>query len=179
MSRPLRALTRLFAAVALPTLGCESLGAFDTSGEAAYCGRSVDARFVRTPPAEGGFERIRLRAELDPGALTTTPARLTTDDAADGPCAPLATLADAPVEVTPELVHDSLSLMTFEDGQAANVLGWVSSTCRGRMLAVVSLYAGGDRVDVRLLRPKDPSVEGDRDAFVRFLLDRSRSGCGY
>lgn len=179
MSRPLRVLAQLTALAVLPALGCESLAAFDTAGEAAYCGRSVDARFVRTPPAEGGFERIRLRAELDPAALTSTPARLTTDDAADGPCAPLATLADAPVEVTPELVHDSLSALTFEDGQAQNVIGWVSSTCRGRMLAVVSLYAGGDRVDVRLLRPRDPAIAGDRDAFIRFLLDRSRSGCGY
>lgn len=160
---------------------CQTLSRFDTKNGAAYCGSIVSAPFVRTLESEGGFQgNLRLRLELDTDHLSTTPGKLTTDDAADGPCAPQATFDGAGLRVTQEFVHDALSTMTFEDGQIQNVVAWVDSTCRGPMLAVVSLLKS-NRVDVRLLKPSAavPAGTAKQDAFSLFSLDRHDSGCGY
>src|SRR5690349_15833333 len=131
-------------------LGCQSMDRFDTTKGSAYCGAIVSSQFVWTPPDHGGFDRtLRLKLEVDTAHLDTVPGYLTTDDGDVGPCTPSKTFERAPLRVTPEVVHDSLSLMTFEDGQTHNVIAWVDSTCRGSMMAVVSLY-DRQRVEVRL-----------------------------
>jgi hypothetical protein len=162
--------------------GCESLKRFDTKGPGAYCGTIVNGQFVRTTLSEGGFDRnMGLRLEVNTDALTTTPGNLTSNDAAKGPCAPEPTFDTAHLEVSQELVRDPLSTMTFEDGQVVNVLAWVQSTCRGRMLAVVSLYKN-DRAQVRLLKPAEtPTPDGaePQDGFAVFLLERREDGCGF
>jgi hypothetical protein len=172
--------------------GCQKLDQFDTKGTAAYCGPIVIGQFVRTPEQLGGFNRdIRLRVDVDMDAATTSPATITSDDAADGQCAPRATFAGAKLRVTPEVVSDPLSTLTFEEGQVHNFVGWVDSTCRGSMLSVVSLYKN-DRVEVRFLWPSPTgapatSATGDagappaqpRDGFALFTLKRYEQGCGY
>lgn len=168
----------LLVPVAL-SLSCQSIDKFDTKNGGAYCGGIVGAQFIRTNENEGGFARtLRLGLTLDVARLTTTPGTLTTDDAADGPCAPRATFDHAALRVTPEVVEDPLSTMTFEDGQIQNVIAWADSTCSGSMLVVVSLMKD-DRVDVRLLKPAAPAATDRRDAFALFPLARSESGCGF
>lgn len=172
-------LLRASAGLACCLFGCQSLDRFDTKNGAAYCGAIESSQFVWTTPDEGGFDRqLRLKLELDTAALDTTPGKITTDDASDGPCAPSATFDRAKLRVTPEVVRDSLSLMTFDEGQVHNVIAWVGSTCRGSMLSVVSLYKT-DRVDVRILKPVSPNTTGQRDAFALFPLDRREGGCGF
>jgi hypothetical protein len=182
MSR-LRALLPIV--LACPLFSCQNLARFDTKNGAAYCGSIVDAQFIRTPPESDGFQRLRMRLEIDTDQLTTIPGKITTDDAATnspdtaGPCSPQATFENASLRVTPEIVHDALSTMTFEDGQIQNIVAWVDSTCRGTMLAVVSL-AKNDHVEVRLLKPAiGPPNTTKRDSFALFSLDRNDNGCGY
>lgn len=154
--------------------GCEKLDGFDTKGGAAYCGHIVDAQFVRT--VRGGFEHeARMRLSLDTAQLNSAPGRITTSDNGCGEGAP--TFDSAPIRVQQELKHDPLSLMTFEDGQVHNIIGWVDAECRGSVLVVVSLLKT-DRVDVRLLEPRDLSREGN-DVFSVFTLTRNENGCGF
>jgi len=182
-------------ALALPLLGaCQSLNRFDTQGSQAYCGYIVNGQFIRTDPTEGGFgHSIGLTVQIDTSLLTTTPATITSDDTSlddrnatscitnlpDGGIAIQRTFDHAKLRVTPEVVSDPLSTMTFEDGQVQNIVGWVDSTCRGRMLAIISLYKN-DNVEVRFLRsasasPPLSAAEHDRDAFALFALKRSDS----
>jgi hypothetical protein len=178
--------------LACPLFSCQSLARFDTKNGAAYCGSMVGAQFISTPKppvpspeSDVGFQRLlRLRLEIDTDHLTTVPGKITTDDgtgpggAADSPCVPQATFENASLRVTPEIVHDTLSTMTFEDGQIQNIMAWVDSTCRGPMLAVVSLMKN-DHVDVRLLKPAiGPPNTTKRDSFALFSLDRQDNGCG-
>jgi hypothetical protein len=118
-----------------------------------------------------------MRVDLDMSQLTTFPGTLTSDDSDDGPCTATPdhrTFNKAQLRVTKEVVSDALSSMTFEDGQVDNIIAWVDSSCRGTMLAIVSLYKN-DRVEVRLLKPVDPATvaTGQRDAFALFTLQRS------
>jgi hypothetical protein len=85
------------------------------------------------------------------------------------------TFNGAEVRIQPEVVNDSLSSMTFEDGQVYNVIGWVDS-CRGSMLAIISL-SKADRVEVRLLEPRDIAGKS-HDVFSLFSLRRYQDGCG-
>jgi hypothetical protein len=160
--------------------GCDSLERFDTTGKSAFCGSIVGSQFVWTPDTRGGFARsMYVKLTIDASALNTVPGRLSSDDAKDGPCAPSPTFDRAKLVVTPEVVNDPLSSLTFSDGQAQNVLAWVDSTCRGKMLAVLSLYKT-NHVELRLLKPgaqgNDPA---NRDAFALFPLERNDSGCGF
>ena len=172
-----------------PLLSCQSLARFDTENGAAYCGSMVDAQFIWTPPdSDVGFQRLlRMQLEIDTDHLTTLPGKITTDDSAadsqdssaHGPCYPQATFEKASLRVTQEIVHDTLSTMTFEDGQIQNIVAWVDSTCRGPMLAIVSLVKN-DHVDVRLLKPAlGPPNTPKRDSFALFPLERRDNGCGF
>jgi hypothetical protein len=154
---------------------CENVDKFDTKGEAAYCGSIIDAQFIRTLEDKGGFGHdARMRLQLDTAHLNSAPGRITTDDMG---CGDSPTLSDAQIRVQPEMKHDSLYLMTFEDGQVQNIVGWVDVKCRGSVLVILSLLKT-DRVDVRLLEPKD-LVSTDNDVFSVFQLTRNESGCGF
>ncbi|HVW26607.1 MAG TPA: hypothetical protein VHC69_14670 [Polyangiaceae bacterium] len=162
------------AAVAL---GCQSVERFDTKGNAAYCGNVVDSEFVLTPSAQGGFDRqLGMKLKLDTTRLSTNPGTITTNDADGGPCNGAPTFDDAELVVTTEIENDPLSTVVFDDGQVQNIIAWIDSTCRGKMLGVVSLYKS-NRVEVRLLKPGTSTT--NRDAFALFRLDRSEHGCGY
>lgn len=172
-------LLRASTALASLLFGCQSLDRFDTKNGAAYCGAIESSQFIWTTPDEGGFARqLRLKLELDTASADTSPGKMTTDDTSDGPCKPSATFDHAPLRVTPEVARDSLSLMTFDEGQVHNFIAWVESSCRGSMLSVVSLYKS-DRVDVRILKPAPAGAGGQRDAFALFPLDRREGGCGF
>jgi hypothetical protein len=168
------------ALLGLFELGCRDLDRFDTTGDEAYCGAIINAQFVRTVEDEGGFERnLRLHLEVDVDSLNTTPGTLTSDDAENGRCSPEAFFQDAPLISVPELAHDSLSSMTFDDAQEHNVVAWTESTCRGPIFTVVSLLKNGD-VEVRLLTPPPAAPLGEeRAAFAVFELKRRTSGCGF
>src|SRR5260221_2314861 len=176
MVRPGRHVVALVLALAP---ACQSLDRFDTKKGAAYCGRLVDSQFVWTPDTQGGFDRqLRLRLQIDTSLLTTIPGKITSDDP-KGPCTPSPTFDRALLRVTPEIVGDALSTMTFADGQVHSIVAWVDSSCRGKVLAIVSLYKD-NHVDVRLLRPGSESNDPeDRDAFALFSLERYENGCGY
>jgi hypothetical protein len=174
LSRSTRPL--IAGATLLLAFGCQTLGRFETKGKAAYCGEIVDSKFVWTPDNQGGFDRqFALRLRIDATELTTNPGTLSSNDADGGPCGGAATFDEAKLVVTPELSNDPLSTLTFEDGQVQNVVAWVDSTCRGKMLAIVSLYKS-NHVQVRLLKP-GANTTNDRDAFALFMLDRYDDGC--
>lgn len=159
--------------------GCRDVDRFDTTGDDAFCGSIVDAQFVRTTTQEGGFERaLRMRLEIDVEALTTVPGTVTTDDAADGPCSPLPTFDGAPLLATPEVQHDPISMLSLGESHEENLVTWVESTCRGPMLAVVSLLTSGD-VEVRLLKPPEIGQDVARPGFALFELSRRREECGF
>jgi hypothetical protein len=166
--------------IGLSSLGCRDLDRFDTAGDGAYCGAIINAQFVRTVENEGGFERnLRLHLEVDVGSLNTRPGTLTSDDAEHGPCSPEATFQDAALLSVPELAHDSLSTLIFDEAQEHNLVAWTGSACRGPILTVVSLLKNSE-VEVRLLTPPPTAPPGDeRAAFAVFELKRRNSGCGF
>ena len=146
-------------------------------GSTAYCGQVVDSKFVLTPSSQGGFDRtLRMRLRLDTDHLSDHPGNVTTYDADGGPCKGAPTFDDAELVVTSEVQNDPLSTLAFDEGQVLNIVAWIDSTCRGKMLGVVSLYKS-NRVEVRLLKPG--TSPGSRDAFALFRLERSENGCGF
>jgi hypothetical protein len=167
-------------------LGCQTIDRFATDGHAAYCGKIVDSKFVWTPESLGGFDReLQIELKLDTSALATVPGRITTNDAAKDPppCGlnkpGVPTFDGAKLMVTPQVANDPLSALTFEDGQVHNIMAWVDSSCRGRMLAVVSLYKS-NHVELRLLKPGASATDSnDHDAFALFPLERRDDGCGW
>jgi hypothetical protein len=153
---------------------CEDIEKFDTKGDAAYCGSVIDAQFVKTREDQGGFGHdARMRLQLDTSQLNSAPGTITTDDTN---CNGSRTFDGAEIRVQPEMKHDPLYLMTFEDGQIQNIVGWANS-CRGSSLVILSLLKT-DRVDVRLLEPKDLVPTGN-DVFSVFQLTRNEIGCGF
>jgi hypothetical protein len=169
---PARRLALLIAlSSALPA--CRDLGRFDTGESDAYCGQIIDSAFTRR-----GFEPgLGMRLTLDIDALQQAPGTLSTNDAAEGQCAPAPLFDHAPLQVTPELFADPLSLLEFGATRDANFLTWVDSTCRGSAMAVVSLMHTGD-VEVRLLRRGEPGSEPTPGDFGVFQL-RRRTDCEF
>jgi hypothetical protein len=154
-------------------LGCRDLERFDTGEHGAYCGQIINGAFTR----RGFKEDLGMRLTLNTDALQTDPGTLSTNDAELGDCAPLPSFDHAPLQVTPELFSDPLSLLEFGATRDHNFVAWVDSTCQGSALAVVSLMHTGD-VEVRLLRraqPSDPPAPGD---FGVFQLQR-RADCEF
>jgi hypothetical protein len=150
---------------------------FDTKGKTAYCGQIVDSSFVLTPSSQGGFDRrLQMKLRIDTTQLSERPGSITTDDADGGPCKGAPTFDDAELVVTTEVQNDPLSSLAFDEGQVHNIVAWVESSCRGKMLGVVSLYKS-NRVEVRLLKPGTSATQ--RDAFALFRLERSEKGCGF
>lgn len=169
-----RALSVVGVLGCLSTLpACEKLDSFDTGGEAAYCGRIVDAQFVRS--LNSFDHETQMRVTIDTAQLNSSPVTITTDDSGCGDGVP--TFSKAAVTVPPELKHDPLSVMTFEEGQIHNIVGWADTSCNRTVLAVVSLYKA-DRVAVRLLEPKNDPIKRDA-AFSIFTLSRNENGCGF
>jgi hypothetical protein len=181
--RGLRLMTLGVALGALAAGGCRSLDRFDAEKPAAYCGGVVGASafqagFIPT----GSPPSLELKLQLDTSALTTRPGTLSTNDAGTGICADSALFTDAPLRAIPEVLHDALSQLEFGEGHEQDFFAWVDSTCKGTMLAVVSLLSNG-AVEVRLLKPApdlppmtDPA---DLSGFALFYMQRNPNGCGF
>lgn len=173
------------AAAVLALAGCSTLDRFDTEGTEAYCGNIVSGGPVR----QGFPPDLRLSMTLDTDQLSTIPGTLTTDDSApdpeqpeNHPCAPLPLLHAAPMRVTEAMLHDQLSTFDFGSGRDYNYMAWVESTCRGPLLAVVSLLKNDD-VEVRLMKPyavpATPGASPPPAGFALFQLGRQKNGCGF
>jgi hypothetical protein len=149
-------------------LGCRDLQRFDTGTSGAYCGQIINGEFTRRGFAAG----LGMRVTLDIDALQYAPGTISTDDAATGQCAPQPLFDHAPLQVTPELFADPLSLLEFGSTRDHNFLAWLDSTCQGNALAVVSLMHTGD-VEVRLLRRGEPGEPPSPGDFGVFQLQRT------
>ncbi|MEO8183557.1 MAG: hypothetical protein ABI895_32390 [Deltaproteobacteria bacterium] len=155
----------LLAGLLLAPQGCRDLDRFDTGASGAYCGQIIDSAFTRR-----GFDAgLGMRLTLDIDLLQQAPGTLSTNDTK---CAPQPLFDHAPLQVTPELFADPLSLLEFGATRDANFVAWVDSTCQGSALAVVSLMHTGD-VEVRLLRRGDASGEATPGDFGVFQLKRT------
>ncbi|MBX3182948.1 MAG: hypothetical protein KIT72_17850 [Polyangiaceae bacterium] len=165
-------------ALASLALGCSELERYDTKAGEAYCGNIVGAEFIRTPERQGGFsQELRARITLDVNQQHGPQLVLTTSDVS-GPCAPRPTFDDAPLVTVPELSSDPFSQLTFGDGRDYNFVGWVESTCRGPVMAVVSLMNDSE-LELRLLKPPVETEAGPRPAFALFRTKLSTGSCGF
>lgn len=177
MTRAARSAPRHFVfatCLAAAASSCDDLERFDNSDGSAYCGNIVAASFVRS-----GFDnRPRLQLQLDMTALDRHPGEITMDDAADGPCRPLATFDAAKLRISPALQADPLSHFHFGDGRELNMLTWVDSTCDGTYLAVISLLHD-DSVEVRLMRSEKGDDDEEVGPFGVFKLTRHEQECGF
>lgn len=179
---------RLFAWVtalcAVAAGGCRSLDRFDAEKPSAYCGGVVgNEKFQTGFIPTGSPPSLELRLQLDTSALTTRPGTLSTNDAGTGVCGKNPLFADATLRAIPEVLHDALSQVEFGEGHEQDFFAWVDSTCKGTMLAVVSLLSNG-AVEVRLLKPAPdlpPSTtdQADLSGFSLFYMRRNQAGCGF
>jgi hypothetical protein len=142
---------------------CSDLSRFDTGKHDAYCGTIVGASFVRE-----GFQRAeQAELQITTSELATAPGSLSThrdEDVCDGE----SRFTDAKLRPPSKLESDPLSQLEFGQGSELNFMSWVTSTCKGTYLAVVSLMHD-DSVELRLLQDGALGV---------FSLRRGRRGCG-
>ncbi len=181
-SPPLLLLLACAGALASGT-ACRSIDRFDAEKPAAYCGGVVGAQVFQTGfIPTGSPPSLELRLQLDTSSLTDRPGSLTANDAGTGVCQQAPLFDEAPLRAIPEVLHDALSQMNFGQGHEHDFFAWVDSTCRGTMLAVVSLLTNG-AVEVRLLKPaadQSPEIDqSERAGFALFYLQRSQTGCGF
>jgi hypothetical protein len=185
MKRGVRLITLGSALGALLAGGCRSLDRFDAERPAAYCGGVVGASAFQSGfIPEGSPPTLELKLQLDTSALTTRPGTLSTNDAGTGICGGSALFLDAPLRAIPDILHDALSQLEFGEGHEQDFFAWVDSTCKGTMLAVVSLLSNGS-VEVRLLKPAPdlpppPMTDSaDLSGFALFYMQRNPNGCGF
>jgi hypothetical protein len=127
---------------------CRDIGRFSTAPGESYCGRLVDASFVR----RGFVGTPRVRMTFDADHLGDAPGLLSTDDQL---------LSNVPMRPLPELSNDPLSTFNFGEGRDKNLLFAVdpNDPANGPTITVVvSLMHGGDS-EVRLVRGA-PAVDG-------------------
>ena len=177
-------LPSVLLAPALVAAGCsfQELDQWATTDGAEYCGGIVTLPDVYTPPAHDGFQpNLKVAMTFDPEEFEISPGTLTSDDT-NGPCRPSATFDKAPLRLVSELQHDPLSTFTFGIGRTYNFMAWVTSTCRGSMLAAVSLMSDGT-AELRLIKDisPDPGPEATdpRAGFALFPVARENAGCGF
>jgi hypothetical protein len=152
----------IVAGCCILTFSCTDISRFDTGKRDAYCGTIVGASFVRE-----GFERTE-QAELriTTSELATEPGQLSTHrdtNVCDGE----SRFVNAPLRPPTKLESDALSQLEFGQGSELNFMSWVSSTCKGTYLAVISLMHD-DSVELRLLQDGSLGV---------FSLRRGKRGC--
>jgi len=157
----------LFAACALTaaSLGCDHFDRYGT-GNGSLEGVVETADLVRAGFAPG----TRVCLELDTGRLQSTPGNVSSSDGR---------FVHTALRPIPALASDTLSNLSFADGQVRNLLFALraSGTPARDILAVVSLLDDG-RVDLRLLdgAPGAPDLE---PLYGVFPLERKASRCSY
>jgi hypothetical protein len=179
------ALAALLALAPLAALaGCDDWSRFSTAPGEAYCGSITLGAAFRA----GLSPRVQMRLELDASKLDRgePPGTLSTYEAADASTPERRLLDGAALRPIPPLAHDPLSHLEFGEGRERNLLYAVSPAdpAAEALLAVLSLRSD-DSVEVRLLRPGAPAVEGStvpearRGIFGMFPLDRQAGTCGF
>lgn len=173
------------AGIAATSCSFQELDQWATTGAGEYCGGIVTLPDVYTPPAHDGFApNLKMAMTFDPGGFEISPGTLTSSDADDpkAPCAPSPTFDKAPLRLIDKLQHDPLSTFTFGIGRTYNFMAWVTSTCRGSMLAAVSLMSDGT-VELRLIKDispdPSPNVTDPRAGFGLFPMALAGDGCGF
>jgi len=165
----------LLLAVPAGAGGCRDITHFSTAEGEAYCGRIVQATFVR----RGFADSVRMRMTFDADHLSDRPGRLTTDDLL---------LQDVPMRPMPELWHDPLSTLAFGEGRDRNLLYAVDPADPARgptVLVVLSLLRDGD-AEVRLVRGAPalddaPTSASDGEALFGVFspLRKQADPCGF
>jgi hypothetical protein len=142
------------ALAALPVFagGCKDIDRFATQNGDYYCGRIVDAPFVRR-----GFDGTEvMRLTLDTAHLNDSPGTLSTSDRL---------LMSSPLRPLPELSNDPLWTLSFGEGREKNLIFGIDPVDPARgptIMAIVSLMHSGD-AEVRLVRGA-PALPGGADA---------------
>ena len=165
---------------------CSDLSSFQLSEGEAYCGSMVSAPLFHAGfVAEGSPPSLRLRLHLDVDQLTTTPGRLTSDDANRGLCKDNggALFDEARLRAIPPVLHDPISALEFGEGREHSFFAYVDSTCQGTMLGVISLMKSGE-VEVRLFKPRPEAPAGspasEQSGYALFYLKpRDADNCGF
>jgi len=199
MKTPGMRLRDLTLALALSTtsVGCRSLERFNAEKPAAYCGDIVGASALQQDPGArepaheltgliptGSPPTLQVRLQLDTSSLSDRPGTLTSHDAGHGVCGDSPLFDEAPLRAIPGLLHDALSQLEFGQGHEHDLFAWVDSTCKGTMIAVVSLLTDG-AVEVRLFKPAPDlppppkTDQADLAGFSLFYLRRNQNGCGF
>jgi hypothetical protein len=161
---------KLFAAlgVALAAAGSSACDRFERygTGRGSLEGAIEGASLVRAGFAEG----TRVCLELDTGKLQSEPGSVSSTDGR---------FARTPLRPIPPLASDTLSNLSFADGQVRNLLFAIRE--RGDAtrdaLAIVSLLDDG-RVELRLLDGA-PGAPGLEPLYGVFALERRESRCSY
>jgi len=181
--RPTRPRSLALLVVVASAVACRNIDRFDALKPAAYCGGITGAFQAGFIPA-GSPPSLELRLQLDTSSLTDRPGSITTNDAGTGICGERALFEEASLRAVPEILHDALSQLEFGEGHEHDFFAWVDSTCKGTMLAVVSLMHNG-AVEVRLLKPgpdlpPPPVTDASNLAgFALFYTQRHANGCGF
>ncbi len=139
---------RVALAALLGAAGCRDISSFSTAPGESYCGRIVDAPFIR----RGLSASTRMRLHFDADRVSIAPGSVSTDDGL---------LVEAPLRPLPELAHDPLLSFSFGEGRDRNFLFAVDPTdaASGPTIHfVLSLMRNGD-AEVRLLRGAPPADE--------------------
>ena len=158
-------------------VGCSDITQFATSSDESYCGQIIPAGFVR----EGFPPGIRMRFHFDPYKLQQAPGDISTDDSL---------FVSAPLRPIPQLVHDTLSSLSFGEGAGQSLLYGAQPRDGAIAFVFVSLLESRD-VEVRVLRGAPPteselddvgatgSVGFGSDLFGVFPLSKKRGTCGF
>jgi hypothetical protein len=153
----------LFAA--MTCAACDSFDRFGT-GSGSFEGTVEPSDLVRVGFPVG----TTLCLELDTARLQSTPGALSTTDGR---------FAHTALRPMPPLASDTLSNLTFADGQVRNLLfaARASETTPRDVLAIVSLLDSG-RVEVRLVNGA-PGAAGVDPLYGVFALQKKSSRCSY
>lgn len=163
--RATAAKTGLACAVMLVLAACEQPGRYST-GKGSLEGVVEGSDLVRAGFAVG----TRVCLELDTRKLQDKPGALSSSDAR---------FARTALRPLPPLASDTLSNLSFADGQVRNLVFAVRerSGSPRDVLAIVSLL-DDDRVELRLLDGA-PGAEGPEPLYGVFALERKETPCSY
>jgi len=154
----------LFGA-AMAATACDSFDRFGT-GSGSFEGTIEPSDLVRAGFAVG----TTLCLELDTSKLQSTPGAVSTSDGRFGHTA---------LRPMPPLASDTLSNLTFADGQVRNLLfaARAAETTPRDLLAIVTLLDSG-RVEVRLVNGA-PGAPELAPLYGVFALQKKSSRCSY
>jgi hypothetical protein len=153
------------AALASALAACERLDRYGT-GSGSLEGSVESADLVRAGFAPG----VRACLELDTGKLQSAPGFMSTSDGR---------FTRTPLRPIPPLTSDTLSNLSFADGQVRNLLFALreNGSAPRDVLVVVSLLDDG-RVELRALDGA-PGAPGLEPLYGVFPLERKATRCSY